>query len=63
MKKKTDLAQVLKDCNELDIINIPASGDLTLDLAAEAVDAVRKTNLDFKSLAKRREEQRSKNTL
>lgn len=63
MEKKTDLAQVLKDCNELGIINIQASGDLTLDLAAEAVDAVRKINLDFKSLAKHREEQRSKNTL
>lgn len=61
MAERIDMDKVLTECKNLGIINIQASGDLTPELAAEAVQAVKEINLDFKSLAKRRDEQRMKN--
>lgn len=54
-----DMKKVLKDCKELGIINIEASCDLTPDLVAEAVQAVKDTALDFDKLALQMEKERA----
>lgn len=54
----TEMKQVLADCKKLGIINIEASGDLTPDFIAEAVQAVKDTSLDFDTIAKQMDAER-----
>lgn len=56
--QEIDMKQLRKDCKELGIINIEASGDLTPAYVFDAIRAVKEIPIDIHSLARKMEEQR-----
>ena len=59
MDRSYDIEQAKRDIDELGIINIEASSDLTPAYVCDAVRAVKEMNLDFDDLAKQMERARS----
>lgn len=51
-----DIRDLQNEMKSLGIINIEADGDLSPSLLKDAVEAVKETNLDFRTLAKKSKE-------
>ena len=57
-----NMERLQREIQELGIINVEASGGLTPDFLAEAVQAVKETNLDFDELALQMKQERKQAT-